>query len=326
MNVRSFEGNAAAAVPMSDGIERYRGAERALLAHYGIEPTERFVDVGSPPARLRVLEVGTGEPVVFVHGTAGAGPVWAPLLRELKEYRCLVLDRPGWGLSESIDFTGTEYKSLIGNLLKDVLDSLGVGQADVIGASIGDVWGLGLATGHPHRARKIVLMGGGPLWHEIQVPSIIRLIASPLGGLMVRLPEKAGRVRSIVKANGDGESLNAGRMEEFVTWRTVLGNETKSMRHERDMVRAIVNWRKGSFRPGLMFAEEELAAFSPPTLMVYGTEDPVGSVDIWRRFVNLMPRGDLHVVHGAGHLPWFHDPAGVAGRVRDFLHGNTKNG
>ncbi|MCA1843926.1 MAG: hypothetical protein LC792_12235 [Actinobacteria bacterium] len=42
-----------------------------------------------------------------------------------------------------------------------------------MGASIGDVWAL---------------LGGGPLLQDVPVPKIIRIIRSPLGRVMVRLP------------------------------------------------------------------------------------------------------------------------------------------
>lgn len=98
MNANVFQVVTRASVDPSAENQRYRQAERALWDHYGIEPTERFIDLGSPPARLRVLEIGGGEPILLVHGTAGAAPVWAPLVRELKGFRCLVLDRPGLGV------------------------------------------------------------------------------------------------------------------------------------------------------------------------------------------------------------------------------------
>jgi hypothetical protein len=50
------------------------------------------------------------------------------------------------------------------------------------------------------------------------------------------------------------------------------------MRSEREMVRAIVSWRTGA-RPGLTFADAELAAIRQPTLRVYGTADPVGTAE-----------------------------------------------
>jgi hypothetical protein len=57
--------------------ERYRRAEQAFWDHYGLAPVERFVEVGSPPGRLRVQELGSGEPVLFVNGTGGPGAYFA---------------------------------------------------------------------------------------------------------------------------------------------------------------------------------------------------------------------------------------------------------
>lgn len=301
-------------------FQPYRQAEGEFWDHYGLEPTERFVQLESPAVRLRVLELGSGEPILFVHGTAGAAPVWAPLVHELRDFPCLVLDRPGWGLSSPIDFSKREYKALVGDVLVGTLDALGVDRAHVIGASIGDVWALRLAAGHPSRVARIGLMGGGPLVSDIQVPPFIRVISSPIGALMVRLPEKPGRVRSIMRGNGHGASLDAGRLDAFVRRRVALGTETNSLRHERAMVRSIVSWRRGTFRSGLLFEDAELAGIRQPALMVYGTGDPVGSVDVWRRAIGLLPKGELRVVDDAGHVPWLDNPLQVAGHVRRFLH------
>jgi pimeloyl-ACP methyl ester carboxylesterase len=90
------------------------------------------------------------------------------------------------------------------------------------------------------------------------------------------------------------------------------------MKNEREMVaRAVVGGR--GWRPGLTFDDSELAAIKQPTLNVYGTADPVGSVDIWRRVVGVLPQGKLRLIDGAGHMPWFDDPSQVAGDVNRFL-------
>jgi 2-hydroxy-6-oxonona-2,4-dienedioate hydrolase len=88
------------------------------------------------------------------------------------------------------------------------------------------------------------------------------------------------------------------------------------MRNEREMVRALVSGR--AFRSGLTFQDAELAGIEQPTLYMYGTADPVGTVDVWRRVVGLLPRGELRLVDG-GHVPWLDDPSQVSGHVRHFL-------
>jgi 2-hydroxy-6-oxonona-2,4-dienedioate hydrolase len=297
---------------------RYRDVERMLWSYYGIEPVERYVELESFPARLRVLEVGSGEPVLFIPGTAGTGPVWGPLLSRLDGYRCLLLDRPGWGFSTPIDYAKHEYRHIVAVVMKEVLDALELAQTQVVGASIGNVWAMRVAQVHPQRIRQVVLLGGGPLVSEIPPPRIIRLIASPIGALMVRLGESPKRVKSILRANGHGLSLDAGRIpQEYVDWRVSLGRETSSMRYEREMVRSLLAGKR--WKSGLTFTDEEVGGLQLPIFMIYGSTDPVGSVDVWRRFVDLLPQGELEVVDSAGHVPWLDDPAGVAGSMDRFL-------
>jgi 2-hydroxy-6-oxonona-2,4-dienedioate hydrolase len=297
----------------------YREAERNLWSHYGLEASERFVELSSPSLTMRVVELGSGPPVLFIPGTAGTGPHWGALVRALPGFRCLMLDRPGWGLSTPLDYTSVEYGTAVADLLRAVLDALEIENAAVVGASIGDVWALRLASRHPSRVRRIALLGGGPIVAESGVPGIIRLVASPLGAVMVRLPQTPGRVQSIMRRAGHGASLDAGRIpEEYIRWRVAFERETDSMQNERAMVRSIVSWRKG-LRPGLTFERAELAAIRQPTLLVYGSADPVGTVDVWRRVVDAMPDGELQLIEGAGHMPWLDDPNGVADHVRRFL-------
>jgi pimeloyl-ACP methyl ester carboxylesterase len=300
--------------------QRYRRAERAFWEHHGLAPAERFVQVGSPPARLRVQELGSGEPVLFVNGTGGPGAYFAPLLRELHGVRCLVLDRPGWGLSAPVDFSGRAYKTVVAELLNETLDALGVERACVVGGSIGNLWALRLAQAQPSRVKRLVLLGGGPLTSEIRVPPFIRLLRSPLGRLITRIPQNRRMLGKQLAGLGHADSLQAGRIPDaFIDWRMAMSRLTDSTRHERDMVRSIVG-RRG-FVAGLVLEDAELARIEQPTLMVYGTADPIGSVELWRRFVGLLPQGELEVVDEAGHLVWYDDSRRIGGRVAGFLAG-----
>ena len=288
----------------------YRRAEVALWSHYGLEPREHFVTTGSPSARLRVVEVGSGDPVLFVPGTAGTGPYLGALIRELGEFRCLVMDRPGWGLSSPVDYSQHDFGMLTAGLLKDVLDGLGIERAHVVGASIGGVWALRLAQRFPSRVGAVALLGGGPLVREKAVPKFIKLLRSPIGRVIVTLPEKPGRLRSIMRSMGQGRSLDEGRIPDvYVDWHVALSNRTASMRHEREMVRAIV--RRRGFDPALTLDEADLASIPHRTCMVFGTRDPNGPVELWERLRAAMPHAELHVMDG-GHLPWLDDPVQVA--------------
>jgi pimeloyl-ACP methyl ester carboxylesterase len=304
--------------PLARVSDRYQAAERAFWAHHGLEPRERFVELDQPAVRLRVVEIGSGEPVLFVHGSGAAGAVWAPLVRALDGYRCFVLDRPGWVFSEPVTYAGRSYGTLVADLLDGTLAALGVERAHVVGSSVGNLWTLRFAARHGSHARRLVLVGGGPLLPEVPIPGFIRAVASPLGAVMVRVPQRPDSVRSQLRRIGHGEAVEAGRLDAFVDWRCALTSGTASLRHERDMVRAIVDWRHGA-RPGLGLTDDELAAIEHPTLHVFGTADPVGSPDVWQRMADRLPRGELQVIESAGHLAWLDDPAAVARRIEKFL-------
>lgn len=301
-------------------VERYQEAERALWDHYGLEPAERFVEIDQPPARLRIIEVGSGEPTVFIPGTPGTGPYWGALLRTLRGVRALLLDRPGWGLSTPIDYSTDRYADVVARVISDALDATGLERVNVVGHSIGNVWALRLAAAHPDRVGRVALVGGGPVVPEIEAPKFIKLLASPLGAVIVRLPQKAGQIRAMLRQSGHAASLDAGRVPNaFIEWRVAFHRLTTSMRHEREMVRSLLG--RGGWRSGLTFDDAELAAIRAPVLWTYGTADPVGSVEVWRRAVDRIPGGELHLMEGAGHLPWLDDPETIGTRLSQFLVG-----
>lgn len=304
----------------SDGpsIAALRESEANVWGHWGIEPEERIVKVGSPSSRLRIHEVGSGEPVLFVHGTGGYGPYWAPLLAELSGYRCLIVDRPGWGGSDPVEFPQSDYRDFSADLLRDALDALGVDIVHSVGASIGDTWALALATKHPDRVRSVALLGGGPLTDEVKIPLGIRLLRSPLGRLMSRVRWRERMEIGQARQSGHGPSLDDGRMPEiYVDWKVEMTNNADWRVNERDMVRAITS--RNGWKPGLTFDAGDLSSIPVPVLMIYGTSDPIATVETWQDFVAQVPDGRLGIVDGAGHLPWFDDPGHVTELLREHF-------
>jgi pimeloyl-ACP methyl ester carboxylesterase len=308
------------AVPANENrrISRYRMAERALWEHYRLQPTERFFNLGKAGTRIRVVEVGSGPPVLFAHGTVGSAPAFAPLISQLPDFRCLLFDRPGFALSSPVSYETASFGGTIADLQRQLLDALGIPMVDVVGHSIGGLFALRLARNYPARVRRIVLLGGGPMIDAAGVPPIIRLVASPLGGIMVKLMATRIVTRGMIRANGHGGSLADGRIPQaWVDWRTSVTRDTNSMRHERAMVQALVEG--DAYRPGVTLVESELRAIAHPTLMLYGMADPSGSQVVWRRLIDAMPNAQLQVIEGAGHMVWLDQPGRVATETASFL-------
>ncbi len=300
---------------------RFRAAERDLWDRYGLAPSEQFIKLESPAVRLRVQEVGSGEPVLFVHGSGppGAGSVWSPLVRELKGFRCLMLDLPGNGLSSPMDHAGRGYPAVVADVLDRVVTTLDIERAHVISWSIGGVWALRLALRQPFRVSRMVQMGYSPIWLDLPPPLTIRLQSTPIGAAMLRLPVTARVARSLLRnVIGHGASLDAGRIpNEMVEWIVALMRDTDTMRNDSSWIRTLIGWR--GQRPGLTFKPAEIAAVRQPLLYVYGTADWVGTADVAERVVALLPKGELRIVPDGGHVPWLDDPEGIGKDVRSFL-------
>jgi pimeloyl-ACP methyl ester carboxylesterase len=305
---------------VEESTERYRRAEQAVWSHYGLAPTERFIEVAAGEVRLRVQEVGAGQPIVFVHGGLWPSTGLAALVRALPGYRSILVDRPGAGLSSPIDWRKREVGSVATQVMGDVLDALGIERAHVIGHSIGGAWALRLALGHPARVERIAILGAAPILAEMPRPTFLRVLASPLGAVMARLPQNQARAKDMLRQDGHGPTLDAGRVPDVLfDWHVALVRGTRTMLNERAMIRDTVI-RGNSWRPGLMFAPAQLASLGQPLLYMIGSADPEGSVDYAQRIVGQLPHARLYVVPDAGHMLWLDDPERIGGELRTFLN------
>lgn len=297
---------------------RFRQAENAVWSHYGLQPTEKLVPVRSGGV-IRVHEIGSGDPILFIHGSGGSGVYWAPVVQALADdFRCILMDRPGWTLSSPIDYTTGSFGNIAVSILADLLNSLEIGRVHMVGGSIGNLFAVRFAQAHPDRVGGIVLAGGGPLTETVEPPTFIKLLRSPLGQIIVRLPQKPGMVRKQMEGLGHKTSFDQELIPDVLIEICSAGTRhTSAMRHERDMVRSILDQR--GWVSGLTIDTEEQESISTPTLMIYGRNDPAGSVEIWKRFVETLGNGALYIVADSGHLNWYDKPQEVASQVTTHL-------
>ena len=101
---------------------------------------------------------GTGEPLVLLHGSFGTIELWGPILASLAEHRQVIaVEQQGHGHTADVD-RPLRYEHMAGDTVA-LLGHLGIGQADVVGYSMGGIVALGIALGHPDLVRKLAVVG-----------------------------------------------------------------------------------------------------------------------------------------------------------------------
>ncbi len=118
---------------MSEGI--YRQAEQRMWSSVGASPSEQRVHLPRIGTSVRGQEVGEGTPILFVHGASNSGTSWANLAPRLDGFRCLLLDRPGCGLSDPLPEPFEDVAALerfSDALLVDVLNALDLQKSHIV--------------------------------------------------------------------------------------------------------------------------------------------------------------------------------------------------
>jgi pimeloyl-ACP methyl ester carboxylesterase len=102
-----------------------------------IDWREHLRRVRLPGAEVNYVEIGEGEPIVFVHGISGSWQNWLENLPHFgRGRRAIALDLPGFGASPMPSWTID--MPAYGRLLHDFCEKLGVaGGAALVGNSMG---------------------------------------------------------------------------------------------------------------------------------------------------------------------------------------------
>ncbi|WP_062386053.1 alpha/beta fold hydrolase [Demequina iriomotensis] len=294
---------------------RYREAEAAVWRQHGMpDPTERWSDVAGLGIRVRSMEHGEGRPVVFVHGNPTAGANLVPLVGAMEGIRAIVVDRPGCGLSDPLDYSDMTPAALmdaIARSLAAVVEQSGAGPVDLVGNSAGGMAVLVLAARRPDLVRSVVVEGV-PAIRGMRLPRAVRASAIPaVARLVERHALNERDLRRSFAAMGHGGLIEAGRVSRpDLEWRYALSRCTDTYRHELALMSRAATWR--GLRPEWVVGRDTLEAIEARSLWVVGDRDPFATparVEAWARHA----RGStVRIVRGTGHQPWLDDASGQA--------------
>lgn len=259
-------------------------------------------------------EPGDGRPVLLVvHGIAGSSATWRSVLPALAErYTVVAPDLLGHGRS---DKPAQDYSlGAHANLLRDVLVTLDVERATVIGHSLGGGVAMQLAYQHPERCERLVLVSSGGLGPEVSwllraltlpgaeylmpvlVPPIVRDAGNAIGRRLRRFGYDAPRVEQEWAAFSS--LAEAGNRLSFVrTLRAVVGPGGQTV----------------SALDKLYLAQHL------PTLIVWGERDRMIPVRHAHAAHEALPGSRLVLFEGAGHFPHAEEPHRFVEVLTDFV-------
>ena len=215
---------------------------------------------------LHTESVGSGEPILFIHEFAGDHRTWEPQIRRFsRSHRCITYGARGYPPSEvPADPAVYSQQHAVDDAIA-VLDAHSVGQAHVVGISMGGFCGLHLAMAHPGRVRSLVAAGTGygARPHEVErfrgecdaIAEVIETAES------VPSPAKYMSGPSRVTTPEQGSPAPGGVVHRLGERAFGGGRSSATMR----------GVQRG--RPSLYALEAELAAITAPVLVLAGDED-----------------------------------------------------
>ena len=112
--------------------------------------------------RTNYHDQGQGHSVLLIHGSGPGVSAWANwrlAIPELaKQARVIAPDMVGFGFTDRPVKPRYDMDTWV-NQAVGLLDALGIDKTDLVGNSFGGALALALTIRHPHRVRRLVLMG-----------------------------------------------------------------------------------------------------------------------------------------------------------------------
>jgi pimeloyl-ACP methyl ester carboxylesterase len=257
---------------------------------------------------------GRGPALLLIHGIGDSSDTWEPLVDELaREYTVIAPDLLGHGRSAKprADYSVAAYA----NAMRDLLVALDLDRATVVGHSLGGGVAMQFAYQYPERCERLVLVSAGGIARDVH--PILRLVSSPIAELvlpLLRLPGARHVGWLVLEAlRWLGTDLG-GDSGDFQRLFDALPDPTSQRAFVRTL-RAVVDWR-GQV---ITMLDRSYLARGIPTLLMWGTRDPV--VPYWHAHLAhaAMPGSRLYSFDGAGHFPHHYDAPRFLAVLQAFI-------
>lgn len=243
--------------------------------------------------KFEYVEVGTGEPLMLLHGLFGALSNFSDLIEKFRHTHKVVV--PLLPLFD-LDLLHTSVNGLAKHV-QQFIDHKGYDQIHLLGNSLGGHVGLVYILKQPEKIKTLTLTGSSGLFENAMGDSY---------------PKR-----------GDYEYIKAKTAATFYDPAVAtkeLVDEVFEITNSRIKVIKIIALAKSAIRHNL---GEELGQIKVPTLLIWGKNDNVTPPFVGEEFHKLIPNSELAFIDKCGHAPMMEVPNEFNDILEKFLKANA---
>ncbi|MCX7384285.1 MAG: alpha/beta hydrolase [Alphaproteobacteria bacterium] len=259
--------------------------------------------------RLYYEDTGAGMPVIFVHEFAGDHRSWEPQMRHFgRRYRSISYNARGYPPSDVPADVSSYSQNRAADDIAAVLDHLNIGQAHVVGLSMGGFATLHFGFRHASRARSLTVAGCGygadPATREefrAEGANTVEFIREK--GMAAFADRYAFGPTRVQFQNKDPRGF--AEFQRQLAEHSALGAANTQLGVQRE-------------RPSLWDLQDEMQALRVPTLILTGDEDwPCLAPGVLMK--QTIASSALAVMPNCGHGINLEDPGEFNRIVGDFI-------
>jgi len=263
-------------------------------------------------SRMHYVDEGTGDPLLFVHGTPTWSFEWREVIRALTPaVRCIAPDHLGFGLSDRPSSAPYTPEWHAANLASFV-ERLEIESFTLVVHDYGGPIGLPLALDGSGRVRRLVVLNSF-MWGlsgDPGVARVARLLGGGLGRFLYRRANLSLRVIA-PSAFADRKRLTPAIHRQYLAPFPDPGSRGDVL---WPLARALLG--SEAHYESLWARRERLADL--PSLLIWGMRDPAFGPDHLARWKEALPHADV-VELPVGHWPQEEAPDPVVSAIRHFL-------
>ena len=259
---------------------------------------EKFLQIDGN--KIRYLESGNSKKtLVLVHGLGASAERWDRVIPLLAgDFRIVVPDLIGFGLSDKpqVDYTPTFFSEF----LKKFFVSSDIRRPYLIGSSLGGQISAEYTASHPNDVEKLVLVSPAGIMKQ-STPALDAYIIAAL------YPNEQSAKNAFKMMEGSGKNVDEKIINGFI--------ERMRLPNAKLAFMSTVLGLKNS-----ELITSKLQSISVPTLIVWGSQDPVIPINYADSFVSAIQDCEFFRMDGCGHTPYVQDPDTFASKILEFLN------